>query len=152
MTTETTSTTSDDQRTFNQLLEFINHLHEDHVLVRLLIDPDEPFRGQDSHEASVRDIHAIDEDGNKLDDDTDETDVAGTRYVFKSDQLFEGDFPDNYTEETIHYRFTIPNTDTISKSNIEIEANYNTSEWNEDEPDWQDAGYLVGGGVMVYFK
>lgn len=149
MTTESTSTTPDNDRTFDRLLEFLSHL-DGHTLVRLLVDPDEPLRGQDSYEASVRDIHAVDEDGNELDDAADDADVAGTQYVFKSDQLFEGGLPDNYTEETIHYRFTIPNTDTINKSNIELEANYNTGDW--DEPEWEDAGYLVGGGVMVYFK
>lgn len=145
----TTSPTETPDRTFDEFLKFLSHLDEQ-TLVRLVIDPDEPLRGTESHEASVYDIHPVDEDGNELPDDHDDEAKAGTRYVFSSDQLFEGDLPDNYERETVHYRFTVPDTNELSKTNIELEANYNTGQW--EDPAWHDAGYLIKAGVLVYYE
>lgn len=149
MTTETTpSNTPDDDRTFSDFLEFLSHLDEQ-TLVRLLIDPAEPLRGQDSIEAGVQDIHAIDTDGNELsEDELSDGEKVATRYVFSADEMFEGDLPDNYTCETVLYRFSVPDSNTLNKTDIEIEKNYTPYQADDG---WQAAGYLVGGGVMIYY-
>lgn len=149
MSTTSPDTDTESDRTFDQFLEFLNHL-DNQTLVRLVVDPDEPLRGQDSHEASVFDIHPIDSDGEKLPDDADEEQHAATRYTFKADHLSETGISDNYERETVHYRFTVPTGPELSKTNIELEANYNPGIW--EETTWQDAGYLIGGGVMVYYE
>lgn len=148
MSSNTSTATTDNDRTFDQFLDFLSHLDEQ-TLVRLIVDPDEPLRGQDSYEASVQSIHPIDEDGDRLDTDDPDEDKVATRYVFSSQQLFEGDLPDNYIEETIEYRFTVPDTNTLNKTDIELEKNLNTDDW--DTRSWNPAGYLIGGGVLMYF-
>lgn len=131
----TDSTDHEPDYVFENLLEFLNHV-DTQTQLRIMIEPESPLRGQDSH-----DCHLFSKTHSE---DTDEI-----TYRFATTELREA-FDENYERLDVHYRFTVSAGEELDKRNIEVERT--TEPEYTREPEWRFVGHLVGGGVMQTFN